>query len=207
MTTRETGGEEGTDALLTQRLLAAAADVVKGPDSLLRFADAIASAGSAEARTAPVEELHLITFFLDREEFGIPITRAREILRVGQIARVPAAPQHIRGVTSVRGRIIPVVDVRTRLSLSPAEVTDRSRILLVDAYDRVLGLLVDSIAHILKGPTSSVTPPPDEIVALSTDYIRSVVRLPPRLIFLVDLDRLLLVHPSPAEPLQAMNRP
>ncbi len=207
MKTRETQSHEGAEPAITDQLLAAAASVTSGPDSLLRFADAMSSTGNASVPPPPVEELHLLTFFLDQEEFGIPITRAREILRVGQIARVPGAPQHIRGITNVHGRILPVVDVRTRLSLTPAEVTVRSRILLVDAHERVLGLLIDSIAHIVKVAASAVMPPPDEIAALSTDYVRAVVRLPSRLIFLVDLDRLLLVHPSPTEPPQGMKRP
>lgn len=195
MTFAGQGEREGRGLGLGEELLAAtAAAIPRGPDSLLRFADAVARIG-VEPRAAPPEEtLHLITFFLDREEFGIPITRAREILRVDAITRVPGAPPHIRGVTSVRGRIVPVVDLRTRLTLSPAEVTPRSRILLVDAEERVLGLLVDAVARILKAPVSAVAAPPEELLALSTDYVRAVVHADPGLVFLIDLDRALLVH-------------
>jgi chemotaxis signal transduction protein len=84
--------------------------------SLLEFADAVSVTDAPEP--APVAPpLHLVTFVLDREEFGIPIGRVREVLRVGDITRVPEAPLHIRGVTSVRGRILPVVELRTRLGL------------------------------------------------------------------------------------------
>lgn len=188
----------GRDPGLGEEALGArAASIAPGPDSLLRFADAVSRLGAEDRAAPPEEELHLLTFYLDREEFGIPITRAREILRVEAISRVPGAPPHIRGVTNVRGRVVPVVEIRTRIMLPPAEITPRSRVLLVDAHDRVLGLLVDATARIFKAKVSAIQSPPEEVVTRSTDYVRAVVRADPGLVFLIDLDRTLLLHASP----------
>lgn len=165
-------------------------------ESLLRFADQIAKADGANKAVQVIPELHLVTFFLDREEFGVPVSRVAEILRVGDITRVPEAPPFIRGVTNVRGRILPVVEIRTRLALPPAEIGPKSRVLLVEAHGRVLGLLVDAVGQVMKVPTNLVLPPPEEVLSQHTDYITGVARLDARLIILLDVDRALMLSPS-----------
>lgn len=162
-------------------------------ESLLEFADAVAVA-DAPAVAEPAAPLHLVTFMLDREEFGIPIHRVREVLRVADITRVPEAPPHIRGVTSVRGRILPVVEIRTRLGLAGmGEPGTRARIVVVEAHDRVLGLLVDAVNQVVRVPVDSVLEPPAEVVGARTDYVTGIARLDTRLIILLDLDRALLL--------------
>jgi len=109
-------------------------------DSLLTFADDVAHQGVAVRAEAAEPERHLVIFSLDREEFGIPIARAREIVRVPEITRVPQAPPHIRGVMNLRGRILPVVEIRTRFGLERAELTSRSRVVVVEAHGRMVGI-------------------------------------------------------------------
>ena len=104
--------------------------------------------------------LHLLTFALDREEYGIPVTQVREVIRVNDITRVPQVPAHVRGVTNLRGRILAVVEIRTRLGLAEAVVTPSSRVVVVDVRGRTLGLLVDRVSQVTKVPADSVTPPP-----------------------------------------------
>ena len=162
--------------------------------SLLEFADSV-TVTDAPAQVAPAAPpLHLVTFVLDREEFGIPIGRVREVLRVGDITRVPEAPPHIRGVTSVRGRILPVVELRTRLGLAGLGEPDaRARIVVVEAHGRVLGLLVDAVNQVVNVPADSVLAPPGEVLSAQTDYVTGIGRLDARLIILLDLDRALLL--------------
>ena len=162
--------------------------------SLLEFADAVAVTDAPDAPVPAAPPLHLVTFVLDREEFGIPIGRVREVLRVGDITRVPEAPPHIRGVTSVRGRILPVVELRTRLGLTPlGETGMRARIIVVEAHGRVLGLLVDAVNQVVNVPADSVLAPPGEVLSAQTDYVTGIGRLESRLIILLDLDRALLL--------------
>lgn len=159
---------------------------------LLGFADAMDARAAADTATAPAPELHLLTFALDREEFGIPVTQVREVIRVSEITRVPQAPAHVRGVANLRGRILAVVELRSRLGLPPAELTPRSRVVVVEVRERVLGLLVDSVSQVTKVPEASVAPAPEEVVSTDADYVTGVARWQSRLIILLDLEKALL---------------
>ncbi len=161
-------------------------------DGLLRFADTMSR--EAVPAPAPVDggELHLITFGLDREEYGIKVGQVREVIRVTEITRVPQSPAHVRGVTNLRGRILPVVEIRTRLGLEAGVVTQRSRIIVVEVHDRVLGILVDAVLQVAKVPLDTVTPPPEEVVTPQTDYINGVAHWSGRLIILLELEKVLL---------------
>jgi purine-binding chemotaxis protein CheW len=144
-----------------------------------------------QADALPSAALHLLTFGLDREEFGIPVTQVREVIRVTEITRVPQVPPHVRGVTNLRGRILPVVEIRTRLGLEPAVITPTARIVVVEVLSRVLGLLVDRVSQVTRLPSDSVVPPPDEVVSAEADYVTGVARWDSRLIILLDLDKVL----------------
>jgi purine-binding chemotaxis protein CheW len=164
-------------------------------DELLRFADTVEQSAAPSSRTvAPGPELHLVTFALDREEFGIRVDQVREIIRVGEITRVPQAPAHVRGVANLRGRILAVVEIRTRLGLTPAALTPRSRIIVVEIQGRVLGILVDAVLQVVKVPVETVTAAPDEVLSPQTDYISGVARWNSRLIILLDVEKVLLLN-------------
>ena len=160
-------------------------------DALLRFADELGATGAAEV-AAPVPELHLVTFLLEREAYGVPVQRVREVIRVGEITRVPQAPEHVRGVTNLRGRILPVVELRGRLGLTPAVVTPRSRIIVTEAHGRILGLLVDAVLQVTRIPADTVQPPPEDIMTPEADWLAGVARRPDRLLILLELDAVLL---------------
>ena len=162
-------------------------------DALLRFADELGAAGPAEA-AAPVPELHLVTFLLDREAYGVPVQRVREVIRVGEITRVPQAPEHVRGVTNLRGRILPVVELRSRLGMTPAVITPTSRIVVTEAHGRVLGLLVDAVLQVTRIPADTVQPPPEDILTPQADWLAGVARRPDRLLILLELDAVLLLQ-------------
>ena len=159
-------------------------------DGLLRFADTLNQTPGSEVKSA-APELHLVTFGLDREEFGIPVNQVREVIRVAEITRVPHAPPHVRGVTNLRGRILPVLELRTRLGLTPAVVSPRSRIVVVEIQGRVVGLLVDAVLQVAKVPEETVAPAPDEVLSSQSDYIRGVARWNSRLIILLELEHAL----------------
>jgi purine-binding chemotaxis protein CheW len=146
----------------------------------------------AQAQRAVAEATeHLATFFLAREEYGVDVKQVEEIRRVGEITSVPRAPEFVRGVINLRGRILPVLDLRRRLGLGEVEVDRAARIVVVRLRERLLGLLVDGASQVLKVPVSRVEPAPEEVVQKGGDYIRGVAKLDDRLIILVDLERLL----------------
>jgi purine-binding chemotaxis protein CheW len=162
-----------------------------GTGSVLHFADELALQSPEAEAPAPGAELHLVTFALDGEEFGLPIAQVREVIRVGEITRVPQARAHVRGVTNLRGRVLAVVEIRTRLGLTVAAVTPRSRIVVVGIHDRTLGILVDAVSQVVKVPLATVVPPPAEVLSPGTDYITGVARWNSRLIVLLDLEKVL----------------
>jgi purine-binding chemotaxis protein CheW len=142
-------------------------------------------------RADPAEQdLHLVTFHLDREEYGVDIGRVQEIIRVGQITGVPNAPEFIKGVINLRGRIIPVLDLRKRLSLPDEPISKSSRIMVVEAGTKVLGLLVDRVSQVLKLPPGSVDAPPGDIEE-SRSFVRAIGKIDTRLVMIMELDQVL----------------
>jgi purine-binding chemotaxis protein CheW len=176
---------------------------VPGPahtrESLLAFADSVLARQHEQPAQPALEILQFVTFFLRREEFGVPIMRTREIVRVGEITRIPEAPPHVRGVLNLRGRVLPIVDIRTRLGMEAAPVTPRSRVILVEAHGRSFGLLVDRISRIARIPAPTIKPPPPEALSGRADYVTGIAQVGEGLVILIDLDRALLLAPAEGE--------
>ncbi len=152
------------------------------------------SAPAREERTVVEETEHLATFFLDREEYGVDVRLVQEIRRVTEITQVPRAPDFIKGVINLRGRIIPVIDLKKKLGLGEVTTTKLSRIVVITLKGRLLGLLVDGASQVLKVPVSLVEPAPPEVVQKGGDYLRGVAKLEKRLIILVDLETVLALE-------------
>lgn len=157
-----------------------------GAHSLSFFA-----APARDQRAAAEATEHLATFFLDREEYGVDVRQVQEIRRMSEITSVPRAPEFVRGVINLRGRILPVLDLKRKLGLGEVEAGRATRIVVVRVGERLLGLLVDGASQVLKVAVSRIEPPPEEVLERGGDYIRGVAKLDDRLIILVDLGRLL----------------
>jgi purine-binding chemotaxis protein CheW len=152
------------------------------------------SAPVREERKAVEATEHLATFFLGREEYGVDVRLVQEIIRVSEITQVPRAPEFIKGVINLRGRIIPVVDLKRKLGLGDVEVLRQSRIVVVKIKERLIGLLVDGASQVLKVPVSTIEAAPDEVTEIDTTAIRGVAKLPGRLIILMDLNKTLALE-------------
>jgi len=144
-----------------------------------------------DQRAAVEATEHLVTFYLDREEYGVDVRQVQEIRRVGDITSVPRAPEFVRGVINLRGRILPVLDLKRKLGLGEVAASRAARIVVVRVRERILGLLVDGASQVPKIPVSRIEAAPEEVVERGGDYIRGVAKLDDRLIILVDLERLL----------------
>lgn len=150
------------------------------------------SSAAREEKTAVAESTeHLATFFLSSEEYGLPVRLVQEIIRVTEITQVPRAPDFIKGVINLRGRIIPVVDLRRKLKLGEVEIGRQSRIVVVKVDDRLIGLLVDGASQVLRVPVSSIEAAPEEVIEIEEQFIRGVAKLEKRLIILIDLSQVL----------------
>jgi purine-binding chemotaxis protein CheW len=145
--------------------------------------------GVMDGMTTEAEERQLVVFQLGAELYGVDIARVHEIIRWQTITRVPRSPAFVEGVINLRGKIIPVVDLRRRFGLSDVDNTSASRIVVVEIGDQVVGIIVDS--EVLRVNTSTIEPPSPVVAGIEAEYLQGIAKLPERLVILLDLDRIL----------------
>jgi len=135
--------------------------------------------------------LQIVTFFLSNEEFGVDILLVQEIIRPTTITEVPNTPAFLEGVINLRGRVVPVVDLRRRLDLDVTPIDKSSRIMIIEMEDRVTGFIVDSVSKVTSVPAESVQGAPEMVTAgVESEYIYGVSRLEDRLIILLDFSKI-----------------
>ncbi len=135
--------------------------------------------------------LQLVTFSLGNEEFSVDILKVQEIIRLMELTRVPKAPEFIEGVINLRGKVIPVMDLRKRFSMPEAEDNSEARIIVVELHNATVGFRVDGVSEVLRLPADTVDPPPTMVCGIETEYIKGVGKLDDRLIILLDIDKVL----------------
>jgi purine-binding chemotaxis protein CheW len=136
--------------------------------------------------------LQLVTFKLGNEEFGVDILKVQEINRMMDITRIPNAPPFIEGVINLRGKIIPIVDLRKKLGFNGGngQSEKTTRIIVVELDGLVLGFIVDSVSEVLRIPENTIEPPPSIVGGVESDYIEGVGKLDNRLLILLELKKL-----------------
>ena len=134
--------------------------------------------------------LQLVTFHLGEEEFAIDILKVREIIRPMSITMVPRSAEYIEGVINLRGRVIPIVNLRRRFGMATKEFDAQTRIIDIELGDIIVGFIVDSVAEVLRIPANTVEDPPAIICGVQSDYVRGVGKIEDRLLILLDLDKL-----------------
>jgi purine-binding chemotaxis protein CheW len=137
------------------------------------------------------KDLQIVGFRIGRETFGLPIGAVREIVRVPEITSVPNSPDFIEGVINLRGRIIPVVDLRKRFGEPVGAPSKKNRIVVVEVENRSLGLMVNSASEVLKIPPSEIEEPHAVFQEGDLNYITGVGKLNGRLVILLDLSKVL----------------
>lgn len=123
---------------------------------------ASSSRRDAQRAAGDPRDVRLVTCTLGDGEYGLEIARVREIIRVGRITRLPNTPGHVEGVISLRGRILPILCLRRRLGLPEAAPTARSRVIVVEAEGRQVGLLVDAVSRVVQMASGDLEAPPEE---------------------------------------------
>lgn len=135
--------------------------------------------------------LQLVTFSIGEEEFGVDILKVQEIIRIMEITKVPRAPRFVEGVINLRGKVIPIIDLRRRFGLDNKSHDKHTRIIVIEINNMIVGFVVDSVSEVLRIPTDTVEPPPPVAAGVESEYISGVGKLQDRLLILLDLDRLL----------------
>jgi purine-binding chemotaxis protein CheW len=136
-------------------------------------------------------EVKVVIFRLADEEFGAPIQQVHEILRLVEITRVPRAPRFIEGVINLRGKVIPVLDLRRRFELAINTQVEQHRIMEVEVDGQIIGVIVDAVTEVISLPVDAIEAPPPMIADIAGDYLTGVGKLPGRIIILLNFDKIL----------------
>jgi purine-binding chemotaxis protein CheW len=167
------------------------------PDEEEALVPALGTAAEEPAARPPERLDEFLTFRIGQEEFAVPIERVREVLKAPNITEVPRAPAHVLGVVTVRGEVVAVVDARGRLGLESASGSGGGgRIVIVDAGEGALGLLVDAVASVVRLPRGAIEPCPQGISAAASDCVTGIGRWRDRLFMVVDVATLLGRRPA-----------
>ena len=149
---------------------------------------------TAEAETARTEsesDEHVVIFRLGEELYAIDIQAVQEIVRMQSITCIPGSDAWVQGITNLRGRVVPVIDLRIRCGVVPDEATTETRIVVVSTPTGMVGLIVDAVSEVMRIPGTQVEPPSNIIAAPENAYLRGIAKLEDRLVSLMDLDGLL----------------
>lgn len=132
-----------------------------------------------------------LTFLLGSECYGIEIKYVTEIIGIQAITEVPELPEYVKGIINLRGKIIPVIDVRVRFKKEVKEYNDRTCVIVVDISDLSIGLIVDSVAEVLTIPEQDTVDPPQVNRGINNRYIRKIGKVGSAVKLLLDCEKLL----------------
>ncbi len=137
------------------------------------------------------KDLQVVGFRIGTETFGVRIGAVREIVRVPEITAVPSAPNTVEGVINLRGKIIPVMDLRKLFGNADLQPDKRNRILVVELDNKLVGLIVNAASEVLKIPPSEIAAPGSVFAEGESSYVTGVGKLKDRPIILLDISKLL----------------
>ncbi len=144
-----------------------------------------------EDSKAALQEMQLVVFDLANEAYGVDIAGVQGIIRMQPITAVPRTPDFVEGVINLRGKVIPVVDLRTKFGLIASEESKDSRIVVVSIGGQEVGMVVDAVTEVLRIPASTIEPPSSVITTGDSAYILGIAKLDERLIILLELELVL----------------
>lgn len=132
-----------------------------------------------------------LVFSLGSEEYAIDILKAQEIRGYENVTRIASAPPFIKGVTNLRGVIVPIIDLRIKFNLDRVEYDNQTVVIVVNVSGRVVGVVVDGVSDVLSLTPEQIKPAPEFGLSLSSDYLSGLASLEDRMLVLVDIDRML----------------
>ena len=147
-----------------------------------------------------------LTFALGNEEYSVPVLKVREIIKMMDITAVPQVPEYIKGVVNLRGKVIPVVDLRLKFGFPAQDYSERTCIIVVEvrlaAGARMMGMIVDHVSEVMNVAKEEIEPTPEFGDEIQTDYMKGIAKVRGQVKILLDLDRVLgvdgtIVMPHP----------
>ena len=148
------------------------------------------SRGAENAFSEVHGTMQLVSFKLGKELYGIEITKVREIILIAEITQIPETPHFLKGLINLRSTVIPVIDLRARFGLPEGDLSDESRIMVLQAHGKTVGIMVDAVSEVLRVKHDQISPPPPTVAGLGRDYLSGLVKLDNRLLILLDIDKI-----------------
>ncbi len=136
------------------------------------------------------ELTQLVSFKLGQEEFGIDIRKVQEINRMVEITKIPQAPQYCEGVINLRGKVIPVIDLRKKFEMTIEEWTKNTRIVVCEDQDYIVGMIVDAVEEVLRIPSTTIEATPGIVTSVGSDYINGVAKIEERLLIFLNISKI-----------------
>jgi len=141
------------------------------------------------------EEIQLVVFKLKSGdlvcEYGVPIKKVQEIIPMTQPTRLPQVPDFVEGIINLRGKIIPIIDLKKRFGMEPSELTGQTRSIVIEIEGQTAGIVVDEVSEVLRLSTDTIEAPPAVIGGITADYLTGVGKVGDRLLILLDVDKIL----------------
>lgn len=139
------------------------------------------------------EEIQLVVFKLKTGEavceYGVPITKVHEIIPMANPTKLPQVPDFVEGIINLRGKIIPIIDLKKRFGMDASQVSSESRSVVVEVDGQTVGIIVDEVSEVLRLSQDSIEPPPSVIGGITADYLIGVGKIEDRLLILLDMDK------------------
>lgn len=147
--------------------------------------NAAISAANADGTSTDAPE-QVVSFRLANEEYGLDIMGVQEIILMGKITTIPEVPEYVCGLINLRGKIIPIIDLRKRFGLEAGDPTEHTRIIVFNCGSQTYGIVVDAVNEVIRLEASKVEPPPKGVVGIDSTYIQGLVKMEERIMILLD---------------------
>lgn len=157
----------------------------------------LATGSKTKAMDASGPARKLLSFGLGKEEYGLDILAVREIIGLIDITPLPRTPEYVKGVINLRGKIIPVVELRTRFGMTSVPYTEETCIIVVDvptegeSESRLMGVVVDTVREVLDIPTAAIEPPPEFGCSIPMDYITGIGKVKDKVVIMLDTSKVM----------------
>lgn len=152
------------------------------------MSNALVSIKGSEARG---ELIQLVSFNLDKEEYGIEVLKVREIIRMTNITHMPNTPHYVEGIINLRGKVIPIVSMRKKFGLMETGNNSHTRIMVMDIEGELMGFIVDAVSEVIRISASEIQPSPAVVAGgIDQECIAGVINQSERLLVLLDLDKM-----------------
>jgi purine-binding chemotaxis protein CheW len=145
------------------------------------------------------EAQQVVVFELSGETYALDILHVHEIIRLQPVTPVPGAPDYVQGLINLRGRVVPVVDLRKRFGLRAADAGDKSRIIVVQVSDDIVGVVVDAVSEVITVAPESIEPAAQVVSSLDAEYIRTIAKISGRLVAVLNPEKVIDTAQGEAE--------